>query len=71
MEVMYEKKNKELTLIPKYELYMQYMLEIILLKLPRTEKYSIGNEFKSVMYDTFKDIVLNSYRCGRKLECIA
>ena len=40
MEVMYEKKNKELTLIPKYELYMQYMLEIILLKLPRTEKYN-------------------------------
>ena len=58
MEVMsYERKNKELTLIPKYEIYMQYMLEIILLRLPRTEKYSIGTEFKSVMYDTFKDII--------------
>lgn len=58
MEVIsYDKKNKALTLIPKYELYMQYMLEIILLKLPRTEKYSIGTEFKSVMYDTFKDII--------------
>lgn len=53
----YERKNKELTLIPKYEIYMQYMLEIILLRLPRTEKYSIGTEFKSVMYDTFKDII--------------
>ena len=55
MEIMsYEKKSKELTLIPKYEFYMEYMLEVILLHLPRTEKFSIGTEFKSVMYDTFK-----------------
>ena len=58
MEKMsYERKNKELAIIPKYEFYMEYMLEIILLRLPRTEKYSIGTEFKSVMYDTFKDII--------------
>ena len=58
MEIMsYEKKSKELTLIPKYEFYMEYMLEIILLHLPRTEKFSIGTEFKSVMYDTFKNIM--------------
>lgn len=58
MEVMsYESKSKELTLIPKYEFYMEYMLEVILLHLPRTEKYSIGTEFKSVMYDTFKNIM--------------
>lgn len=52
-----ENKRQELLLIPKYEIYMEYMLEIILLKLPRTEKYSIGTEYKSVMYDTFKEIM--------------
>ena len=56
MEV-YEKKSQELILIPKYELYMEYMLEVILLKLPRTEKYSIGTEYKNIMYETFKDIM--------------
>ena len=31
MEIMsYEKKSKELTLIPKYEFYMEYMLEVIM-----------------------------------------
>ena len=55
--IMYEKTNKELLLIPKYESYMEYMLEIVLLRLPRTEKFSIGTEFKSVMYDTFRDII--------------
>ena len=48
--------KKELTLIPKSEKYIQYMLEIIM-KLPRTEKFSIGNEFKNVMYDTFRNII--------------
>ena len=52
-----ERKNQELLLIPKYQTYMEYMLEVILLKLPRTEKYSIGTEYKTVMYDTFKDIM--------------
>ncbi len=52
-----DRRNKELAIIPKYEFYMEYMLEIVLLKLPRTEKYSIGTEFKSVMYDTLKDII--------------
>lgn len=51
--------NKEygLVLIPKYEKYMEYMLEVILIRLPRTEKYSIGTEFKTVMYETFRDIM--------------
>lgn len=53
----YEKKTKELAIIPKYELYMEYMLEIILVRLPRTEKYSIGTEYKSVMYETLRDII--------------
>ncbi len=34
----------ELILIPKYEKYMQYMIEAII-KMPRTEKFNIGNEF--------------------------
>ena len=57
MSEMYRRGEKELTLIPKYEFYMEYMLEVILLHLPRTEKFSIGTEFKSVMYDTFKNIM--------------
>ena len=57
MEVKYVNKDKELSIIPKYEFYMEYMLEVILLRLPRTEKYSIGTEFKSVMYSTLKDII--------------
>ncbi|MGN1300960.1 MAG: four helix bundle protein [Clostridia bacterium] len=54
---MYENKEQGLLIIPKYEKYMEYMLEVILIHLPRTEKYSIGTEFKSVMYETFKDIM--------------
>ena len=37
--------EKILQLIPKSENYIQYMLEI-LFKIPRTEKFNIGNEFK-------------------------
>lgn len=38
-------KNNKLQLIPKTEKYIQYMLQIIF-KLPRTEKFSIGTEYK-------------------------
>lgn len=34
-------ENKQLILIPKIEDYIEYMLNVIL-KLPRTEKFSIG-----------------------------
>ncbi len=58
MEVSaYERKSKELMLIPKYERYMEYMLEVILLQLPRTEKFSIGTEYKNIMYETFRNIM--------------
>ena len=40
------KKENELILIPKAERYIEYMLEVIL-KIPRTEKFSIGTEYKS------------------------
>ena len=38
------------------EKYIQYMLEIII-KIPRTEKYSIGTEYKTSMYETMKYIM--------------
>lgn len=50
MNEMSKKINSEqLKLIPKIEEYIQYMLEI-LLKLPRVEKFNIGNEYKKSMY---------------------
>lgn len=49
-------QSEELILIPKYEKYMQYMVEAIV-KMPRTEKFNIGNEFKSVMYKTLENIL--------------
>ena len=51
--------KQELILIPKYERYMQYMIEVIL-KMPRTEKFNIGNEFKNIMYKTLENIMLIS-----------
>ena len=48
--------KQELILIPKYEKYMEYMLQVIL-KMPRTEKFNIGNEFKLVMYKTLENIL--------------
>ena len=53
------KQNKEnkLILIPKTERYIEYILEI-LIKLPRTEKYSIGTEYKISMYKLIEEIML-------------
>ena len=48
--------SNELILIPKYERYMEYMLEVMV-KLPKTEKFNIGNEFKSVMYKVLENIL--------------
>ena len=49
-------EDTELLLIPKVEKYIQYILEIII-KLPRTEKFNIGNEYKLSMYEILKNIV--------------
>lgn len=51
--------KKELILIPKAENYIQYMLELIM-KLPRTEKFNIGNEYKISMYSMLEEILLLS-----------
>lgn len=58
-EIKLEIKNNNLTIIPKIEKYIEYMLTI-LLKLPRTEKFSIGTEIKTSMYDMLKYILLAS-----------
>lgn len=49
-------ENKKLEIIPKLEKYIQYMLDVIL-KLPRTEKFSIGNEYKTSMYKTLNYVM--------------
>ncbi len=50
------KKENELILIPKYEKYIEYIL-LIITKMPRTEKFNIGNEFKTSMYETLEKIL--------------
>ena len=47
-------KSKQLTLIPKIEDYIEYVLNIIT-KLPRTEKFNIGNEYKKSMYEILEN----------------
>lgn len=49
-------EKQELILIPKYQKYMEYMLQVIM-KLPRTEKFNIGNEFKMIMYKMLENIL--------------
>ena len=48
-----ERKINKLIIIPKIEKYIEYMLTI-LIKLPRTEKFSIGTEIKTSMYEMLK-----------------
>ena len=54
-----ELKDNKLIIIVKIEKYIEYML-LILLKLPRTEKFSIGTEVKTSMYEMLKNILLAS-----------
>lgn len=49
-------ENRSLTIIPKAERYIQYMLDLIL-KLPRTEKFSIGTELKTSLYEMMSNII--------------
>ena len=63
---MNENKQNALSLIPKVEQYVEYMLNLII-KLPRTEKFSIGNEYKISMYKLIEKTLylnknLNTYR---------
>lgn len=56
MENKNEVENKQLILIPKIENYIEYMLNVIL-KIPRTEKFNIGNEYKNSMYTMLENIL--------------
>ena len=67
---MESKKENELVLIPKSERYIQYMLEVII-KLPRTEKFSIGTEYKTSMYQMLTHIMyLTKLTQSKRLEYI-
>lgn len=50
-----DEKNK-LLLIPKSEKYAEYIIDLII-KLPRTEKFSIGNEYKTSLYKMLEKIM--------------
>ena len=50
------KQDNELKLIPAYEQYIEYIVQL-LIKLPRTEKFSIGTDFKQIMYSCLEDIM--------------
>ena len=64
------RKENELTLIPRCERYIQYMLEVIL-KIPRTEKYSIGTEYKNSMYKMLEGVMyLNKVEMKNRLVII-
>lgn len=55
---MEKNKDNRLVIIVKIEKYIEYMLTI-LLKLPRTEKFSIGTEVKTSMYEMLKNILFS------------
>ena len=57
-EIFMVKKEEEnkLLLIPKSEKYEEYIIDLII-KLSRTEKFSIGNEYKSSLYKMLEKIM--------------
>lgn len=57
MQTASKRENNELILIPKTEKYIQYMIEVIM-KLPRTEKYGIGTEYKQSMFKMLEKILI-------------
>ena len=61
-------QNKELELIPKLERYIQYTIEVII-KLPRTEKFSIGTEYKTSLYKILNNTMyLNKMEKTKRLQ---
>ena len=61
-------KNNELIIIRKIEKYIEYMLTI-LIKLPRTEKFSSGTEIKTSMYDMYNNkwIDMQKYKYSNEM----
>lgn len=69
-----EQENKKLSLIPKIEDYIEYVI-VMLIKIPRTEKFSIGTETKVSMYKMINNVLhlykLNkSYNGKQELELL-
>ena len=63
-----ENEEKYLQLIPKATNYIEYMVETIM-KLPRTEKFNIGNEYKQSMYKMLEIIIyLQKTEKNKQLE---
>ena len=60
------KQEETLILIPKIEKYIEYMLNVIL-KIPRTEKFNIGNEYKKSMYEMLENILMLN-KAERKIQ---
>ena len=48
--------ENKLLLIPKVEKHIEYMIAVII-KLPRTEKFSIGTEYKTSMYKMLENVM--------------
>lgn len=61
-------EDNKLLLIPKIEKYIQYVLDF-LIKLPRTEKFSIGNEYKTSMYKMLENTMYIS-KIESKKQCL-
>ena len=65
---MVTNRNSKLIIVVKIEKYIEYMLTI-LMKLPRTEKFSIGNEIKISMYDMLKNsLFISKIDKSKRLE---
>ena len=65
---MKEEQENKIILIPKIEDYIEYMLNT-LIKLPRTEKFSMGTEYKKSMYKTLRNVLfINKIKGKETLE---
>ena len=65
---MIKETENKLQLIPQIERYIEYMLNVII-KLPRTEKFSIGTEYKLSMYKMLENTMYIS-KINNKKECL-
>ena len=60
------KQEEQLIIIPKIEKYIEYVLNMIL-KIPRTEKFNIGNEYKVSIYKVLANAIYIN-KVGNKIE---
>lgn len=63
-------EESQLILIPKCQDYIEYMIEVII-KMPRTEKFNIGNEYKQSMYKMLSSsLYINKLDVSKRLYYI-